>query len=1636
MLVTLVRHSTTQSFYISYPDEKRQLRFKVNFFYFNVIFYTDLKGGRYFLFWLSMATAAPLPLASSVEKTNGNKLSRLLIDGGTTVLRNIFDSYHPPTNLAANLHANYSILINLWCKKVLKKSQWEKLFPPGGGHPNSKNFDITLLFLLLTNICGLSPPPSGSWHKMPPASDTSREANIARIKFYRNELYGHVATTGIQTSVFDVKWQEISSVLVPLGLNQSEVDRLKREPCGQDYVRSVIEWIKNDQEIQFQLKGLLTKQQQVLQTQQEDHRTLQDTYQIIGKVQQTQIEASKLQQEDHRNLQDTHQTVSKVEQTQLAASKLQQEDHRTLQDTHQTVGRVEQTLQDTHQAVGNLQQMQKEAVKLPQQELRILQDTRQAVEAVQRSLQDTKRMVGDVWRTQQESQQQVNSSEAANAEERRDKGKEDEALRKLAKVDTERVIQYHSEKYQVGTRVSILENINSWLEDRTSEHRVMVISGDAGMGKSVISAVVCQRMQHTGRLSGSHFCQHNKERYRNPKVMLQSLACQLCEILPQYKKELVEAFSRNLGENVNSLEVGELFELLFLEPLRHVNDPGKSLLMVIDGLDESEYKGRNELLDVIANHFCILPIWFRFLVTTRPEMNIVDRLKKFNPVLLEQDDEENAADIIFFLKAELGNVFRLDWGGIEELAIKAAGHFLYAYLMVDFIKKNVSVLTTEELRWTLPSISDVYLSYFERLEKELEISEDQFLTFLSALVAAREPLPLDFVSKLLLSNTKPLAGLRNVRKTVESISAVLPVQDGCVHFFHKSVKDWLTDRTAYGRHDFSVDEKQGHRILSQFCNDELDYVRRKDVHHAEFSGITRYALHHGVDHLLESEELEESTKSFEEIVNNYVTNLDIVYAKLCVLNNTVNSEDIIRVQKREAFKSLSAESKKALSKLLFLLRKYHGRLATHPSIFFQVMVNEGGDAFGSEARELLQTKYHEIPYMEYVYKGAEEKKVETQASFRCTSQVVCFDISPQQEFMVCECVDGTIHLWSLQIGKLMWKHPVFVKKNYDHGAFRVVPNSSVLSCYRSVVFHPARPIVLPGILSHAYSVHGDLLHLFPHSNCRFLVCSVNGDSMITDCPNDAKCLVMWSLKNGDEIARSNRDQVVLSFAWSSDGELLAISHLSGLVCLVNALNGFETLAEVTVFPRWEMQLGMIKFAPNLNFLYCWCYSHDRLWNLFQSDALDGIRLNVNKLSCGTFSLDVVDDNHDYEPWDYESSSKAGFLMGDPISCVFWCIGQSVLSRVCILEEGAFAFVLNKQSVLRLFPGSNCIAMFSPDELKIARTMSCKTLRHVSFSVDGKTVYGVTERNEAVVSFDVSSGKLNAKIEIGTCRGHYFPMPPYVTANNFGNGICLVPVTNAVLLKQRLLETTVQLWNFELSQPLRSWPSLWDVMYLLPVTDRCVACVGRRFEVSVLDTLSGDIVKTIPICHRSHKKYELTYHFRYIRVIVCNRKFQLLSTARDSIQLSDDKHCLWNRPWKNSLLKSWKLPGMFSPTEEFVLISAETSQGRQEVQVLDASSGNTLHTLCTVDHVFNCAFVSDSECVLGCRNISESFSLQLFNFTTGDFLTVLDADSRPTCLASFPQKGLIAVGLSDSKRMCSVIEVKLPGDKVNLEASGK
>ena len=173
-----------------------------------------------------MASPPTSPLASSIEKTNGVKLWNLVTDGGAAALRILLNKSHSPQPLATWLGQHKQTLSSLK-HRVLINDQWRKLFPSDGTQPDCESFDITLLVILLINICGLSPPNTG-WNDKPPRSDRSTEANIARIRYFRN-LLNHAPSTGVTTQNFNSYWEEIADALVALGLNRNEIDALKKE---------------------------------------------------------------------------------------------------------------------------------------------------------------------------------------------------------------------------------------------------------------------------------------------------------------------------------------------------------------------------------------------------------------------------------------------------------------------------------------------------------------------------------------------------------------------------------------------------------------------------------------------------------------------------------------------------------------------------------------------------------------------------------------------------------------------------------------------------------------------------------------------------------------------------------------------------------------------------------------------------------------------------------------------------------------------------------------------------------------------------------------------------------------------------------------------------------------------------------------------------------------------------------------------------------------------------------------------------------------------------------------------------------------------------------------------------------------
>ena len=1459
------------------------------------------------------------------------------------MLRIIFDGYHPPPRLSAGLNAYYFTLNSLLGKRVLRAAQWDKLFPPDGAAPDSQTFDITLLFLLLTNICGLSPPRSG-WHSKPSPGDNSLEANLARVKFFRNELYGHVTSTGIDTPTFSSLWLEISAALVALGLDKKEIDKLKEEKCSaEDYLDVLIKWVKSEEEIKSHLTKLHRSQsttqrsiEEVRQTQLEDHKTLQDSKSVLGEV--------------HRSQSTTQHRIEEVRQTQL-------EDHEKLQENKSILEEVHRSQSTTQRSIEDVRQTQLEDHKMLQDSKSVLGEVHQTQTKIQSTIHGAARSQDERFESLQTGLQEVKLAVGELNRGRNSGSQGDEVLRNLVKSEFKGDIEFHVQRFQEDTREWVFSKVENWLDDRNSQNRVIVICGNAGMGKSVISAVVCKKMQEAGRLCGSHFIQHNNVRYRKPQLMLQSLACHMCHALPVFKLALVEQLTRNTGKDLNDMGVEELFALLFKEPLSSVEDPGRNMLIVIDGLDESDYRDRNELLEVIANHFYKLPMWIRFLVTSRPERNIAKTLRHLQPFQLEAEDEKNQNDIKRFIgkklecipEAENTNVI------VEILVEKSEGLMLYAYFLLLYIEENPSVLKQGDKKGNLPlGISSVYHGYFKRLESELMtelgIKEDSFLNFLSALAASREPLPVDFASRLLLSSTTATASKRKLLKAINSVSSLLPVRGDRLYIFHKSIKDWLTDECCYGVHDFIVDERKGHRILSELCAAEFDILVQKRVakslSDAQFNDKTRYTLQHGVQHMLEVDE-DTRREGIEDVVRKYVINQELVYAKLCV-NNTVATEDIVCVQNKESFNSLSGETKDSLENLLFILRKNSWSLMELPHVILQTMVNESGSVPSSEAKKLLNEKYDEICYMELVNKNQQQSVVE--ARFHCSSAVLCFDISPDKDYMVCECAEEEIQLWSLKTGKREWRNPTLVEKCYFKPfPFRMAfPKGGgrlpSLSFYRSVTFHPDGKHILPGNLSTVYAIDGKQKELFSSSNCRFFMCTLLGDNttMLTDCPNNSKCLVFWSLVTGIEMSRITRNEDIICFQCSPDKNLLAVSHSTGLLSLFHLQNELTELGSISTTSPW----GCMTFSVGSDALLGLCSVRQQRFRC--------------RITTNGFSQEIFSD------FSEESARESAFLDGDATGSL-----TSALSRVIPFGHTGLLIRLKSERALLGSPPLQHVSLVNLAKIKKAEIESDTCFTEVAFSTDGENVYVVSENPSTVTVWEYSSWNPKNQMTFSS----------------------IVPVKDGVIV----LNDIVEFWDVELTKCKRRWDKVHGIK-LLPISEEQVACLTQDDTAVVLSTSDGrskiiEIVKGWKILAMNEKFQIITY--KCILGIVVEIAVHFSDASFSSL-----------RGTQRLLIGNGGCPpgGSFSPKGDFVVLWTPSI-----VEIYNATSRKQHRRLCEKYCIVDVKFITNQALMVCSREGAGNF-LRMFDVISGEHLTTLSIGEEPVRLGVCLNNLHVAMGL--------------------------
>ena len=709
----------------------------------------------------------------------------------------------------------------------------------------------------------------------------------------------------------------------------------------------------------------------------------------------------------------------------------------------------------------------------------------------------------------------------------------------LVLFDFKKEIERFYEKFTKGTREWVFDQVNAWFKDETFPNRAFIISGAAGMGKTVIAAVICKKMdEHVG---ASHFFQHNNSRYNNSKFFLQSLARQLCMVFPEYKEALVRKLSCNFGQSLNDMNIEGIFSILFTEPFSSVADPGKRILIILDAVDEAEYEGRNNVGRLISNHLHKLPSYLRFLVTTRQEKTLIDRFKKFNPLFIKPNDERNLDDLKLLLEQKISST---NSHIINALAEKCGGLMLYAFLLSEMYEKESSKISFDDLP---KGIEEYYEVFFERLSRDLghlNISGDKFHSFLNVMAVGKEPLPEAFLENL--PNTK-----QKVRKAANSISSLFVIkEDKSISFMHKSIRDWLVDNTD---HDYSVNEQRGHETLFKLCVGKLDELKESGVVDKVVSGdnAIKYALKYFIQHMLNAQKISGELKGF---VSNYVTDLEVLFASICV-NVDLTLNNLTNFTNNDVFYNVSEKTKTAVSRLSFLVKKFAFFRHDYPHTFLQNIINEGGDELSKTASTLLKARYKHIGCLEFLNKDQNNEALE--AHWLLSGRLSGIDVSLKNDYVVCSYVDGGIELFSLPTGKSVWKISDFQVK-FSYIPYNAVGPYMLPHC---IVFHPCKDLIFPGTLRQVLTLQGELKtgpFLCDKSCSEFTNCCFSSDNskMVTYHSNK---LVVWNFANGKRgrIHQCNSLYCLYTLSFTASGSFLGTTDVKNAFKVYDCRNDYR-----------------------------------------------------------------------------------------------------------------------------------------------------------------------------------------------------------------------------------------------------------------------------------------------------------------------------------------------------------------------------------------------------------------------------------------------------------------------------------------------
>jgi ATP/maltotriose-dependent transcriptional regulator MalT len=370
-----------------------------------------------------------------------------------------------------------------------------------------------------------------------------------------------------------------------------------------------------------------------------------------------------------------------------------------------------------------------------------------------------------------------------------------------------RVLSFQEELRRFGGEFTgrewLFEKLKTWATEKDS--RLLLLTGDAGIGKSALSARLTACMD----VKGIHFCSRSNPDSCRPESLIAALIYQFAQQFPPYREILDQ-----LPQPEANMPPEALFRTLVTDPLEACENRlgiESTWIVVVDGLDEAVAGAGNAMVDFLVESVERFPSGLRVIATSRPDRELVARLRGegIRQEEIKAASADNRSDVGEYIRARVLSEGLSEIPGVtQKIDDLAAGNFLYAKMVLDALTdtEHQYRLTPDDLGSLPPALGGLYDRIFRKRFMDTRTYENEIAPLISCLAVTRMPIP----ETMLIA----ASGLdkRTVIRGLRALSQFLSRDGDGLRLFHQSLIQWLTADPV--ENPFAVLPEEGYRRLA------------------------------------------------------------------------------------------------------------------------------------------------------------------------------------------------------------------------------------------------------------------------------------------------------------------------------------------------------------------------------------------------------------------------------------------------------------------------------------------------------------------------------------------------------------------------------------------------------------------------------------------------------------------------------------------------------------------------------------------------------------------------------------------------------------------------------------------------------